>query len=94
MIEKDFLADSNMSIEVLLQKYVVLKKERYLDEIFSPAEKQIFLLLEQGCNQAQMSYQLNKSVSTLKNQMSGMLRKVHAKNCTEMVSKVSNQFMR
>jgi DNA-binding CsgD family transcriptional regulator len=94
MIEKDLLTGSNLSLDVLLQKYVILKKEKYLDDIFSPAEKEIFLLLEQGCNKAQMSYQLNKSVSTLKNQISGMLRKVNAKNCTELVSKVSNQFLR
>ena len=83
----------NQTINIILKEYLQVKKENYLESIFTPTEKQVYGLLEQGLNNNQICANTEKSISTLKNQINHMLRKLNARNRIEMITKVNTKFL-
>ena len=74
-------------LEVLLKDYSRLKEEEQLNEL-TPAEKEVFRCIEGGCTQAESQKRLFKSESTIKNQISQILKKLCVKSSREAVRKV------
>jgi Response regulator containing a CheY-like receiver domain and an HTH DNA-binding domain len=77
-------------IEVLLQEYHRLKEAEQLQDL-TPAEKEIYFLIESGHTQAQIARQLYKSENTIKNQVNHILKKLKVSNCREAVRKVKSK---
>ncbi len=75
------------AVQVLLKDYARLKREEQLQPL-SPAEREVFHLIEEGYTQSQIGKKLFKAESTLKNQVTNMLRKLGVKNSKEAVRKV------
>jgi DNA-binding NarL/FixJ family response regulator len=73
--------------QVLIKDYCRLKSEEHLN-FLTPAEKEIFKLLEQGYSKSQIEKELYKSPNTLKTQIKGILSKLGVVNCKEAVKKV------
>lgn len=76
-----------LAMEVLLNEYSRLKKEEQLKEL-TPAEKEVYELVEQGYTQTQIREKLYKSESTLKNQVNRILKKIGVKKTKDAVRKV------
>jgi NarL family two-component system response regulator LiaR len=74
-------------LEVLLKDYSRLKTEEQLRSL-SPAENEIFGLLEKGCTQIEIQKNLFKSESTIKNQIGQILKKLCVKSSKEAIKKV------
>jgi DNA-binding NarL/FixJ family response regulator len=77
-------------MELLLKDYLRLKKEEQLKELTN-AEKEIFGLIEEGYTQKQIQDKLYKSESTLKSQISQVLKKLGVKSSKEAVKKVKTR---
>ncbi|MGG3279519.1 response regulator [Paenibacillus solani] len=75
------------SMDVLLKEFARLKREEQLRNL-TPAEREVFDLLEEGYTHAQMEKKLYKTESTLKNQINKILKKLGAKSGKEAVEKV------
>jgi len=79
-----------LAMEVLLKEYSRLKKEEQLKGL-TPAEKEVYELVEQGYTQAQIREMLYKSESTLKNQINRILKKLQVKKSKDAVRKVQQK---
>ncbi|MGO4181317.1 response regulator [Paenibacillus sp. TAF43_2] len=75
------------SIEILLEDYAKLKKNAIL-QLLSPAEKEIFELLERGFTQVSIAQTLFKAESTVKNQVSSILKKMKVRNFKQALEKL------
>lgn len=75
------------SMDVLLKEFARLKREEQLRNL-TPAEREVFDLLEEGYTHSQMERKLFKTESTLKNQINKILKKLGAKSGKEAVEKV------
>lgn len=72
---------------VLIHQYYRLKQELMLQSL-SKSEREIFDLLMQGYTQTQIRQKLVKSIYTVRNQISRILKKLEAANSKEAVDKV------
>ncbi|MBT2759734.1 response regulator transcription factor [Paenibacillus sp. ISL-20] len=75
------------SMEVLLKEFARLKREEQLRGL-TPAEREVFDLLDEGYTHSQMEKKLFKTESTLKNQINKMLKKLGVRSSKEAVEKV------
>ncbi|OBZ10121.1 response regulator transcription factor [Bacillus sp. FJAT-26390] len=75
------------SIEVLLDDYAKLKKDAILHQL-SPSEREIFELLEQGFTQISITRTLHKAESTVKNQVSSILKKMKVQTSKQALEKI------
>lgn len=75
------------TMEVLLKEFARLKREEQLQGL-TPAEREVFELMEEGYSHSQMEKKLFKTESTLKNQINKMLKKLGVKSGREAVEKV------
>ncbi|QJD83405.1 response regulator transcription factor [Cohnella herbarum] len=75
------------AMDALLKEFARLKREEQLKEL-TPAEREVFELIESGYTQPQMEQKLHKTESTLKNQVNKILKKLGAKSSKEAVEKV------
>ncbi|WP_127592368.1 response regulator transcription factor [Paenibacillus lautus] len=75
------------SMEVLLKEFARLKREEQLRGL-TPAEREVFDLLDEGYTHSQMEKKLFKTESTLKNQINKILKKLGVRNSKEAVEKV------
>ncbi|ANE46358.1 regulator [Paenibacillus swuensis] len=74
-------------MEALLKEFSRLKKEEQLQAL-TPAEREVYDLLEQGYTKPQMERKLFKTESTLKNQINKLLKKLGVRSGKEAVEKV------
>lgn len=75
------------SMEVLLKEFGRLKREEQLRGL-TPAEREVFDLLDEGYTHSQMEQKLFKTESTLKNQINKILKKLGVRSSKEAVEKV------
>ncbi|MGG3306165.1 response regulator transcription factor [Paenibacillus lautus] len=75
------------SMEVLLKEFARLKREEQL-RFLTPAEREVFDLLDEGYTHSQMEQKLFKTESTLKNQINKILKKLGVRSSREAVEKV------
>lgn len=75
------------SMEVLLKEFARLKREEQL-RVLTPAEREVFDLLDEGYTHSQMEKKLFKTESTLKNQINKILKKLGVRSGKEAVEKV------
>lgn len=75
------------SMEVLLKEFARLKREEQLRSL-TPAEREVFDLLDEGYTHSQMEKKLFKTESTLKNQINKILKKLGVRSSREAVEKV------
>ena len=75
------------SMEVLLKEFARLKREEQLRSL-TPAEREVFDLLDVGYTHSQMEKKLFKTESTLKNQINKILKKLGVRSSREAVEKV------
>jgi len=75
-------------IEILLNEYFHLKKQERLNKL-TPAEKEIFSLMEEECSIREMEHKLKKSEGTIKVQVNRILKKLNAKTRKDAVRKVN-----
>ncbi|ACX66218.1 response regulator transcription factor [Paenibacillus sp. FSL H8-0457] len=75
------------SMEVLLKEFARLKREEQLRSL-TPAEREVFDLLDEGFTHSQMEKKLFKTESTLKNQINKILKKLGVRSSREAVEKV------
>ncbi|MCX7745486.1 MAG: response regulator transcription factor [Clostridia bacterium] len=75
--------------EVLLKEYSKLKKENQLKDL-TPAEREIYDLLEEGYTKSKIESTLYKSSGTLKNQIRHILKKLSVKSSKEAVQKIKS----
>jgi DNA-binding NarL/FixJ family response regulator len=84
------LAYKNISpVEILLREYYKLQTEIVLKDL-STAENEVFELLLQNCSLAQISAKLNKSESTIKNQVNSIFKKLDIKNRKQIHTRFSH----
>ncbi len=81
---------SETPIEVLLKEYHRLKEAEQLQSL-TPAEKEIYRLVESGHTHAQIAKKLYKSENTIKNQVNNILKKLNVSNSKEAVKKVKTK---
>ncbi|CAM4435277.1 NarL family two-component system response regulator LiaR [Paenibacillus endophyticus] len=74
-------------MEALLKELARLKREEQL-QLLTPAEREVFELIEAGYTQSQIEKRLYKAESTLKNQVNKMLKKFGVRSSKEAVEKV------
>ncbi|OEF99548.1 DNA-binding response regulator [Vulcanibacillus modesticaldus] len=85
------LTFSNSSpIEVVLREFSRLKREEQLKDL-SPAEREVFELIEQGYSHAEMANTLLKAESTIKKQITKILKKLGVRTSREAVMKVKSK---
>lgn len=75
------------AMEVLLKEFARLKREEQLQSL-TPAEREVFDLLDEGYTHSQMEKKLFKTESTLKNQINKILKKLGVRSSREAVEKV------
>ncbi|BBI34465.1 response regulator transcription factor [Cohnella abietis] len=75
------------AMDALLKDYARLKREEQLKEL-TPAEREVFELIEEGYTQPQMEQKLYKAESTLKNQVNKILKKLGVRSSKEAVERV------
>ncbi|MHA2854607.1 response regulator [Paenibacillus lautus] len=75
------------SMEVLFKEFARLKREEQLRSL-TPAEREVFDLLDEGYTHSQMEKKLFKTESTLKNQINKILKKLGVRSSREAVEKV------
>jgi DNA-binding NarL/FixJ family response regulator len=75
------------AMEALLKEFARLKREEQLRHL-TPAEREVFELIEEGYTQSQIEKKLYKAESTLKNQINKMLKKLGVRSSKEAVEKV------
>lgn len=83
----------NSSMNVLLKEYSRLKKEEQISEL-TPAEKEVYRLLEQGYSRSEIEKKLDKSQNTIKSQIKGILDKLNAKSTKEAILKVHKKLIK
>lgn len=76
-------------LEALVKDYCRLKQEEQLKEL-TPAEREIYGLVEQGLTRSEMEKKLIKTESTIKNQIKNILRKLSVSNTKEAVKKAKS----
>ena len=76
-------------IEILLEDYANLKKNAILQQL-SPSEREIFELLERGFTQSNITQTLHKAESTVKNQVSNILKKLKVQNTKQALEKIKS----
>ncbi|MFD0590269.1 response regulator [Paenibacillus sp. GCM10027627] len=76
-------------IEVLLPEYSRLKREEQLS-VLTPAEREVFDLIEQGYTQNKIGDRLFKSTFTIKKQVAQILKKLRVGSSKEAQLKVRN----
>lgn len=74
-------------MDALLKELTRLKRVEQLKEL-TPAEREVFELIEEGYTQSQIEKKLYKAESTLKNQVNKILKKFGVKSSKEAVEKV------
>ena len=77
-------------IEVLLEEFSKLKRDEQL-KVLTPAEKEVFELLEEGYTKCRIQEKLYKTANTVKSQVKQILRKLCVKNSKEAVQKVKTK---
>ncbi|CAH0122464.1 Transcriptional regulatory protein LiaR [Paenibacillus sp. CECT 9249] len=77
-------------MEVLLKELARLKREEQLQAL-TPAEREVYELIEAGYTQTQIEQKLFKAESTLKNQVNKMLKKLGVRSSKEAVEKVKRK---
>ncbi|WP_337101354.1 response regulator transcription factor [Paenibacillus sp. YIM B09110] len=77
-------------MEALLKEFARLKREEQLKDL-TPAEREVFELIETGHTQSQIEQKLYKAESTLKNQVNKMLKKFGVKSSKEAIEKVKKR---
>lgn len=82
-----------MSTDELLVELFTVKKNNYLSTTFTPTEKQIVIMLEEGLSHDEICIKTAKSLYTLRNQINGILRKTEAKNCIQLIAKINTNFL-
>ncbi|MBN2980174.1 MULTISPECIES: response regulator transcription factor [Cohnella] len=75
------------AMDALLKEFARLKREEQLKAL-TPAEREVFELIEEGYTQPQIEQKLYKAESTLKNQVNKILKKLGAKTSKQAVEKV------
>jgi len=75
------------AMEALLKEFARLKREEQLKPL-TPAEREVYELIEEGYTQADIERKLFKAESTLKNQVNKMLKKLGVKSSKEAVELV------
>lgn len=70
-----------------LQEYVYLKRQ-YVLRVLSPAEMEIFNLLEQGYTRSQIPKKLWKSENTVRNQIKSIYAKLGVSSTKEAIEKI------
>ncbi|MCX7749643.1 MAG: response regulator transcription factor [Clostridia bacterium] len=75
-------------IEVIAEDYSLQKKNELLS-VLSSAEKELFDYLQQGLKRTEIQSRLNKSESTVRNQINTVLKKLGVKNTKEAIRKIS-----
>lgn len=78
-------------IEVLLEDYAKLKKDAILNQL-SPSEREIFELLERGFTQISITQTLHKAESTVKNQVSSILKKMKVRTTKQAIEKIKSNY--
>lgn len=78
------------AMEALLKEYDRLKREEQLQAL-TTAEREIFELIEAGYTQTEIMRKLYKAESTLKNQVSAILKKLGVRSSKEAVEKVKRR---
>jgi NarL family two-component system response regulator LiaR len=81
------------AMEALLKEFARLKREEQLKDL-TPAEREVFELIEDGYTHSQMEKTLHKSESTLKNQVNKILKKLGVKSSKEAIEKVRRRGLR
>ncbi|WP_182914289.1 response regulator transcription factor [Paenibacillus sp. 1011MAR3C5] len=76
----------HMPIKVLLQDYARLMANDLLKDL-TPAEREIFELLQQGYSQKTIGQMLFKAESTVKNQISQILKKLNVRSTKQALKK-------
>ncbi|CAM3362743.1 response regulator transcription factor [Marinicrinis lubricantis] len=79
-----------LAMDVLLKEFSRLKREEQLNPL-TPAEREVFEMMEQGLTVPEMEKKLVKSESTLKNQINRILKKLNASSRKEAVDKVNRK---
>jgi len=75
------------AMDALLKEFARLKREEQLKEL-TPAEREVFELIEAGYTQTQIEQKLYKAESTLKNQVNKILKKLGVKSSKEAIERV------
>lgn len=75
------------AMDALLKEFARLKREEQLGAL-TPAEREVFELIEQGHTQPEIERKLFKAESTLKNQVNKMLKKLGVRSSKEAVELV------
>ncbi|MCC3374972.1 response regulator transcription factor [Cohnella sp. REN36] len=75
------------AMEALLKEFARLKREEQLQSL-TPAEREVYDLIEQGYTHPQIEKRLYKAESTLKNQVNKILKKLRVRSGKEAVDKV------
>ncbi|MNZ81236.1 Transcriptional regulatory protein LiaR [compost metagenome] len=83
---RSVMKDSS-SLEILLKDYQQLRRNNILQAL-TPAERDVFNLIEQGLSVTKIGKKLFKSESTIKNQISNILKKMNAKTCKQALESV------
>lgn len=75
------------AMDALLKEFARLKREEQLGAL-TPAEREVYELIEEGYTQPEIEKKLYKAESTLKNQVNKMLKKLGVKSSKEAVELV------
>ncbi|WP_433947002.1 response regulator [Paenibacillus sp. SN-8-1] len=76
-------------LEILVKDYCRLKQEEQLKEL-TPAEREVYDLVEKGYTRTEIEKRLVKSENTLKCQIKKILKKLHSPTTKEAVKKVKS----
>lgn len=80
---------NNYPTEVLANEYKSLKKEKMFDSL-TECEQQIIEYSNKGLSRKQIVAKTNKAMSTIRNQISSILKKIDVKSLKEAVFKLKN----
>ncbi|MHA6480915.1 response regulator [Paenibacillus sp. strain BS8-2] len=80
------------AMDALLKEFARLKREEQLGAL-TPAEREVYELIEDGYTQPEIERKLYKAESTLKNQVNKMLKKLGVKSSKEAVELVRRKGM-
>jgi NarL family two-component system response regulator LiaR len=75
------------AMNALLKEFARLKREEQLGAL-TPAEREVYELIEEGYTQSEIERKLYKAESTLKNQVNKMLKKLGVRSSKEAVELV------
>ncbi|MBB6669810.1 response regulator transcription factor [Cohnella nanjingensis] len=75
------------AMEALLKEFARLKREEQLKPL-TPAEREVYEMIERGYTHPQIEKRLYKAESTLKNQVNKILKKLQVRSGKEAVDKV------